>query len=168
MPSKFEKLSMPELKSRLVQAVKVTKATMAPMLYYLRKRIKAQGKSGQGFGQWVEEHLEIHRRTADRWADEWAVAEGLKKAPKKTVKTFRHLSKGVTSNSNGRVTVPLSFVLVQKEADEFIAAMNILGDKATVVIYDAVIKAAQSHKKPVQAASRLTFPPDKAPVGVRQ
>src|ERR1700687_5546672 len=89
MSIKIEQLKIAELKSRLCQAAKQSRATMAPMLYWLRDKIKKQGKAGQGFGPWVEKHLDITRRTADRWADEWAISEGLKKSP-----TSRQKSKG--------------------------------------------------------------------------
>ena len=81
MSEDIEQLKITELKSRLCQAAKQSRATMAPMLYWLREKIKDQGKAGKGFGPWVEKHLDITRRTADRWADEWAKKNGRKKAP---------------------------------------------------------------------------------------
>jgi len=41
---------------------------MAPVLYYLRQKIKAQGsrndlrRKAEGFGEWVEAHLDFTRR----------------------------------------------------------------------------------------------------------
>ena len=123
---------------------------MAPLLYYLRDKLKAQGKTGAGFGAWVEDHLDISRRTADRWADQWGISKGLMKPRKAS--TFKQVSKSAKPNPDGSVTVPLSFVLSEKEADKFLAAMRILGDRATSVIYDAVIAAAYPPKKPAQSA----------------
>ncbi len=161
MPSKIEELTITELKSRLLHAAKQSRKLMAPMLYYLRQKIKAQGKAGQGFGQWVEDNLDITRRTADRWANEWAVSQKLRKPSKPKPKAFRQMSKSAQASPDGKVTVPLSFVLPDKEAEEFIAAMQLLGDKATSIIYNAVVVAARTHKKPAQPAAtpkqRLTF-----------
>ena len=154
MPQNFEKLSVPQLKSRLIQAVKLTKANMAPMLYYLRKKIKAQGKAGQGFGHWVEEHLEIHRRTADRWADQWAIAQGLKKPAKKVVKTFRQLSKSIKPDPAGNMTVNVSLIRPEADAKKFMEAMDVLGEEASDIIYTAVVTAAS--KKPVKNVTVLT------------
>ena len=131
----LEKLSIQQLKSKLTTAwgryQRAAERTMAPLLYYLRKRLNAQGKKGEGFGVWVEDHLDISRRTADRWADCWAVAHGLMKERKRG-KTFRHLSKGKRPkvNPDGMEQIPLSFTLTTAEADDFWAAMKILGDKA--------------------------------------
>lgn len=47
------KFTIAQLKSRLVHHAKRSRAVMAPLLYELRKRIKAQGRSGEGFGAWV-------------------------------------------------------------------------------------------------------------------
>lgn len=167
MPSEasLEKLTVAELKAKLCRVWKkyqhTAERTMAPLLYYLRQKIKAQGKAGQGFGLWVEENLDITRRTADRWANEWAVSQKLRKPSKPKPKAFRQMSKSAKANPDGKVTVPLSFVLPDKEAEEFMAAMQLLGDKATGIIYDAVLTAARAHKKPAQPAAtpkrKLTF-----------
>jgi hypothetical protein len=72
MPSKEEiaNLSVTELKTKL-QAVwrkheKLCRPQMAPLLFHLRLKLKAQGKKGTGFGVWCEDTLDISRRTADR------------------------------------------------------------------------------------------------------
>jgi hypothetical protein len=89
----------------------------------------------------------------DRWANEWAVSKGLRKPSKSKPKTFGQMSRSVQPRTDGQVTVPLSFVLAEKEAEEFIAAMQLLGDKATSIILDAVLTAARSHKKPTQSVA---------------
>ena len=156
MPSEasLEKLTVAELKAKLCRVWKKyqrpAERTMAPLLYYLRDKLKAQGKTGAGFGAWVEDHLDICRRSADRWANEWAVSKGLMK-PRKPL-TFRQVSKSAKPNSDGKVTVPLSFVLPEREAAEFLAAMKTLGDKATSIIFNAVVAAAHPPKKPAQSA----------------
>lgn len=164
MPSQttLEKLSVSQLQSKLSRAwsryQRAAERTMAPLLYYLRKRVNAQGKKGAGFGVWVEDNLDISRRTADRWADTWAIGKGLMKERKRG-KTFRHLTKGKRAkpNPDGKVQVPLSFLLPTAEAKTFWAAMEVLGEKAVKVIYDAVIAAAipAAPKKPSRPAHSL-------------
>ncbi len=151
----FEKLSVAELKATLEKIwrkhEKLCREQMAPLLYHLRLKLKAQGKSGAGFGAWVEDHLDISRRTADRWADEWAISKGLMKPRKAS--TFRQMSKSKKKASpDGQITVPLSFILPKEEADKFFAAMQILGDRATNIVYAAVISAAYPSTTPAQSA----------------
>jgi hypothetical protein len=95
----LQKLSEQELKSAIVSAWKkheeLAKQDLAPMLYWLRDKLRAQGARNdltqdkdRGFAFWVEEHLDISRRTADRWCDWYAVEAGLKPAS-----TSGHVSK---------------------------------------------------------------------------
>lgn len=161
----LEKLSVTQLQTKLARVWKkyqrAAERTMAPLLYYLRKRVNAQGKKGSGFGVWVEDHLDISRRTADRWADDWAISKGLMKERKRG-KTFRHLSKGKRDkpNPDGKEQVPLSFTLTTAEANAFWDAMKVLGSKAPRVIYEAVIAAANVYeaKKPSQPSQSPSIP----------
>jgi hypothetical protein len=152
--SKFEKLSVAELKTKLEMIwgkhEKLCHEQMAPLLYHLRLKLKAQGKSGAGFGAWVEDHLDISRRTADRWADQWAISKGLMKPRKAT--TFRQMSKSEKESRDGQITVPLSFILPKEEADKFFEALKVLGDRATVIVYAAVMAAAYPSTTPAQSA----------------
>lgn len=153
--SSFEKLSVAELKATLEKIwskhEKLCHSKMAPLLYHLRLKLKAQGKSGAGFGAWVEDYLDISRRTADRWADQWAISKGLMKPRRKS--TFRHLSKSEKKASrDGLITVPYSFTLPEEEADKFLEAVSILGDRATDVVYAAVMSAAYPSTTPAQSA----------------
>jgi hypothetical protein len=95
----IQKLSEQDLKPAIVAAWKqheeLAKQDLAPMLYWLREKLRAQGACNdltqdkdRGFGFWVEEHLEISRRTADRWCDWYAVEMGYKQDS-----TSGHLSK---------------------------------------------------------------------------
>ncbi len=87
----LEKLSIDELQLALRKYAAVTKEQMAPLLYYLRLKLKKQGsRKGEGFGAWVEANLLFTRRTADTWANEWGAALGLMKPP-----TSRKISKGL-------------------------------------------------------------------------
>lgn len=83
------KLSEQELKSAIIATWKkheeLAKRDLAPMLYWLREKLRAQGARNdltqdkdRGFGFWVEEHLDFSRRTADRWCEWYAVEAGLK------------------------------------------------------------------------------------------
>jgi hypothetical protein len=83
------KLSEQELKSAIIAAWKkhegLAKKDLAPMLYWLREKLRAQGARNdltqdkdRGFGFWVEERLDFSRRTADRWCEWYAVEAGIK------------------------------------------------------------------------------------------
>ncbi len=84
---KPETLSEQELKRAIKSAwqkfEKPVQQEMAPLLYWLRIRLKAPGARNdisdkdRGFGAWVDENLGISRRTADRWADAYGEANGL-------------------------------------------------------------------------------------------
>jgi hypothetical protein len=115
----LETLSVSELKNQLCKVWEkhrhTAERTMAPLLYFLRKKLKAQGKSGAGFGAWVEDNLDVSRRTADRWADAYAVSKGWKKPKKQNTPAFGQMSKSAKPNPDGKVTVPLSFVLEQDQ-----------------------------------------------------
>ena len=155
--SSFEKLPVAELKATLENIwgkhKKMCRVQMRPLLYHLRLKLKAQGKSGAGFGAWVEDHLDICRRTADLWADEWAISKGLMKPRKRNGTTFRKISKSAKKASrDGLITVPYSFTLPEEEADKFLEAVSILGDRATDIVYAAVMSAAYPSTTPAQSA----------------
>jgi hypothetical protein len=95
----LSKLTEPELKAAIIAAWKkheeLAKQELAPMLYWLRDKLRAQGARNdltqdkdRGFAFWVEEHLDISRRTADRWCDWYAVKVGYRQDA-----TSGHLSK---------------------------------------------------------------------------
>lgn len=97
--SELRKLNEQELKAAIVAAWKkheeLAKQDLAPMLYWLRDKLRAQGARNdltqdkdRGFAFWVEERLDISRRTADRWCDWYAVEMGYKQDS-----TSGHLSK---------------------------------------------------------------------------
>lgn len=93
----IQKLNERELKAAIKSVWKkheeLAKQDLAPLLYYLREQLRAQGarndlaNADRGFAAWVEENLDISRRTADRWCDWFAVETGLKS------ETSRQLSK---------------------------------------------------------------------------
>lgn len=88
------------LKSAWKKYEKPAQLETAPLLYWLRIRLKAPGARNdiadkdRGFGAWVEENLPISRRTADRWADAYGEATGLKERET----TSGQLTKGLDVN----------------------------------------------------------------------
>lgn len=116
------------------------------MLYWLRERLRAQGARNdiadqdRGFGVWVEDNLGITRRTADRWADQWAIEQGRKKPREKKAKEPLDRK---SKSSDGTVTLNVSFVVSEQEHGTFLEAMEILGEAAQRIIYEAVVNAAR-------------------------
>jgi hypothetical protein len=97
--SELQNRTEAELKAAIKSAWKkhepLAKKGMAPLLYWLRVKLRAPGSRNdihdkdRGFGAWVDEHLDISRATADRWADEYAREKGLKPEP-----TSPHVRRG--------------------------------------------------------------------------
>jgi hypothetical protein len=148
------KLTVPALQSALKRCVRVTKAQAAPLLYYLRIKLKKQGsRTREGFGAWVEEHLPFTRRTADLWADEYGIAHGLMKK-----QTSRKISKGFKIRRGDPLpdgVVRIDFVLPTEDQKKFDQAKRTLKERNVnlgQVIYEAVIAAAVS--KPKSKAAR--------------
>ena len=85
--SEIQKLNEQELKAAIKSAWKkherLAKKDMAPLLFWLRLKLRAQGSRNdiqdkdRGFGAWVEDNLDITRRTVDRWADKYGLDNGL-------------------------------------------------------------------------------------------
>ncbi len=154
----FESLSVSQLKEKLEKIwqkhEKLCRTEMAPLLYHLRLKLKAQGKTGAGFGVWVEDTLDISRRTADRWADEWAIRQGLKKPSKKS-RTFRQVTKsGNGETGDDKVVVTFQMTLTNEENKVWLAALRALGSAAAQrVIFEAVLNAGGPPKKPVASAT---------------
>jgi len=116
------RLSEQELKAAIISAWKkheeLAKQDLAPLLYWLRDKLRAQGARNdltqdkdRGFAFWVEEHLDISRRTADRWCDWYAVKMGYKQDS-----TSGHLSKSeldvwedVLDTHKGKQQIALNF-----------------------------------------------------------
>jgi hypothetical protein len=86
--AEIRKLDEHELKAAIKSVWKkheeLAKQDLAPLLYYLREQLRAQGarndlaNADRGFAAWVEENLDISRRTVDRWCEWFAVAAGIK------------------------------------------------------------------------------------------
>jgi len=82
--AEIRKLNEHELKAAIKSVWKhheeSAKRDLAPLLYYLREQLRAQGarndlgiEKDRGFAAWVEENIDISRRTADRWCEWFAV-----------------------------------------------------------------------------------------------
>jgi hypothetical protein len=164
---KIEDLSVTELKNKL-QTIwrkheKLCRESMGEYLYWLRKRMRAQGARNdkkdkpEGFGAWCEDNLSITRRTADKWADDWAIAQGLKKPSKKTPKTFRTTSKSDESNAAGddNIVVLYQMILTRDEHRAWLAALKVLGPAADKIVFNAVLDTAHVPvpKKSVMSAT---------------
>jgi hypothetical protein len=120
--SELRKLNEQELKAAIISAWKkheeLAKHDLAPLLYWLRDKLRAQGARNdltqdkdRGFAFWVEEHLDISRRTADRWCDWYAVKMGYKQDS-----TSGHLSKSdvdqwedILDTHKGKSQIALNF-----------------------------------------------------------
>jgi hypothetical protein len=98
--SEYAKLNEHQLKAAIKTEWKKheesAKQDLAPLLYYLREQLRAQGarndlsvvEKDRGFAAWVEENLDITRRTADRWCEWFADEAGFKQNS-----TSRHVSR---------------------------------------------------------------------------
>jgi len=172
---KAENLSVAELKSK-VQNIwrkheKLCRASMGEHLYWLRKKMRAQGARNdkkakpEGFGAWCEENLHITRRTVDKWADAWAISHGLKKPSTKQTKTFRPDSKSDKGNPvDGSMVVDYQMTLTPDENRAWLDALRVLGPAAQKIVFNAVLSAAHVAvpRKPAMSATeasrkRLTF-----------
>jgi hypothetical protein len=95
--SELQNRTEAELKSAIKSAWKkherLAKKDMAPLLYWLRVKLRAPGSRNdihdkdRGFGAWVEDNLDISRATADRWAEQHALENGLKEPTSPHVRT---------------------------------------------------------------------------------
>ena len=172
---KAENLSVAELKSKLQNIwrkhEKLCRASMGEHLYWLRKKMRAQGARNdkkakpEGFGAWCEENLHITRRTVDKWADAWAISHGLKKPSTKQTKTFRPDSKSDKGNPvDGSMVVDYQMTLTPDENRAWLDALRVLGPAAQKIVFNAVLSAAHVAvpRKPAMSATeasrkRLTF-----------
>jgi hypothetical protein len=136
-------LSVPQLKSTLIQHARVTKERMAPLLYYLKQKLKKQGsRKGEGFAAWVKKNLPITTRTADRWLTDWAVENGLMKS------TSRQKSRSPVPNAReNERACSLLFSFEGDQRKEFDRAVEVLGADYEQVIFDAVTKEAEHRKR---------------------
>jgi hypothetical protein len=168
MPAKYENLSISELKSKLIRAAEETRESMAELLYWLRKKLKAPGKRNDlrrkkvGFGAWCETSLGISRRTADRWADDWAIANGKKKKPvPKPTPTSRQDDQRFeeSETSPPKITFNLPLLFTEAEQEKFIEAWEALTDEvATQLVFDTVLEKARALEGP-RPADPFQLPP---------
>jgi hypothetical protein len=164
-------LSEQELKAAIISAWKkheeLAKQDLAPLLYWLRDKLRAQGARNdltqdkdRGFAFWVDEHLDISRRTADRWCDWYAVEMGLKQDS-----TFGHLSKSdldvwedVLDTHKGKQQITLNFWVPTVMHSQYSKALTTLQRKFACkdkkealvkgVIYAAsVINSGRGHSR---------------------
>jgi hypothetical protein len=145
----------------------------APLLYHLRKRLRAPGRDGEGFEKWVDENLGIAIRTANRWASWYAEQIGMNQStrstphrlsvPKRNVLSLGHVAETVPEElddvfdsedavesgqpeylHNEAHPVPFQIMLTDDEETEWDHALEVLPDnRVTSVIFEAVTKAAK-------------------------
>jgi hypothetical protein len=147
------KLRIANLKSELIKLGAKYAEDSKTLLYHLRTELKAQGKRGEGFGDWVEKNLEISRRTADRWADEYAVSIGEKPTSRQDVQKWAPAPRRTDDN-----LYPLELEFDNREERTiFHHAVAILQREKTLqqVIKHAVLAAAAKVKKPNENAHSL-------------
>lgn len=133
-------LSIPKLKAELMKLGAKSKE----LLYHLRQKLKAQGKRGEGFGDWVEKNLDITRRTADRWADAYAISIGEKTTSRQKVQRWVPGPRRIDDN-----LYPLELEFPDcEERKMFNQAVGILQREKRLkqVIYEAVLTAAKVKK----------------------
>jgi hypothetical protein len=157
---KAQQLTIPQLKSRLVQTANRSEKLMAPMLFFLRKKLKAQGKAGQGFGLWVEENLQITRRTADRWANEWGIVnEKMKRPSKRTSGQHDQKSRKDAESGPPKVTFNLPLLLNDGEHEVFMWAVETIGeDEVARLVFKTVTEKAKELQGP-RPADPFQLPP---------
>ena len=148
------KLTVSQLKSELKrtwQRYSAIKEKMAPLLYELRKKLRAPGnRKGEGWAAWIEAgHIGICVRTANRWADEYA---GKKPTSGQKSRGFK-IARGQPLPDG---VVRIDFVLNTEEQRSFEEAKRILkerGEKIGRVIYEAVLAAANQKSKAARAGA---------------
>lgn len=155
MSKKIEQLNIAELKSGLIDAAKQSQEEMAPLLYYLRAKLKARGQVGKGFGAWVQDNLVITRRTADTWANDWAISQGLKKTPaaKTSGKISRSsLAEPITISSGPRkVCCNLSIWITEAAQEALLFTWGRLGEEAaTQFLLDSFAQAEKESSQRLQ------------------
>ena len=153
-------LSIEELKSELINlGAKYAKDSKA-LMYHLRKKLKAQGKRGEGFGEWVEKNLDITRRTADRWADEYEISIGEKSTSRQNVQKW---IPGPRQTDDNLYPLELEFD-DREELKAFHQAVARLQHEKRLkpVIYEAVLAAAKVRKPNENAHSAAYAQPPRS------
>ena len=165
MQAEIQNLTEQELKTAIKAKWKKheesAKKDLAPLLYWLRDKLRAQGARNdltqdkdRGFSFWVEEHLDISRRTADRWCDWYAVETGLKPA------TSGHLSKSdldvwedVLDTHKGKQQIAMNFwvkTAIHKQFQTSLAKLQSrfgLKDKKEAIVRGVIYAATVVNKK---------------------
>jgi hypothetical protein len=174
------KLSEEDLKAALIkaweQAEQNTREKMAPLLYYLHKKLLARGQKGKGFERWVDKELGIAVRTARRWVSWYAEQIG-EKPPKE--KPPKEKPPGVTigqvaesedededdevkeieyeeeeQDPDGRSWVSFQILLTESEDAQFRRSMSVLAERFSEVVFAAVTNQAAELAGPLVEVSR--------------
>jgi hypothetical protein len=169
----YAKLSEQQLKDSLVKAwhraEESTRQEMAPMLYHLRLKLRAPGRKGMEFEVWVEENLGINIRTANCWASWHEKKIGGVKAtrPRKGKLSLGQMAepfpdeKATQEDSDVDEPEPapedmrpvhVQLMLTEPQEEKFRGAMEVLGDRATAIIFHEVVSQAAA-SSPVWSVS---------------
>jgi hypothetical protein len=195
------KLNEQELKSAIISAWKkheeLVKKDLAPMLYWLRDKLRAQGARNdisdkdRGFGFWVEEHLDISRRTADRWCEWYAVEAGLKEPTSSHVsKSDLEMAVQCLDTHKGKLQIAFNFWIPKSMHAQYQKALSHLQKQFGVkdkkealvrgVIYAATVinsgrghsklvgKTASSQRPRIAESSRLSRKGVRHPVAIKR
>jgi hypothetical protein len=115
----LQNLTEQELKTAIKAVWKkhdeLAKKDLAPMLYWLRDKLRAQGARNdiqdkdRGFAAWCEENLDISRRTADRWCDWNAVETRLKPTSGHVSKSEEERWEDILDTRKGRQQIAFNY-----------------------------------------------------------
>jgi hypothetical protein len=133
-----KKLTVTQLQSELKktwQRYSAVKAEMSPLLYELRRKLRAQGKKGEGWAAWVEAgHIGISLKTANRWADEIAGEKGTSSR-----KSRGGLKARAAETPVWKFSAPTTAWFTSERQRELNEAIQIVGDnRAAQLIYEAI------------------------------
>ncbi len=160
------KLSEKDLKAALInaweQVEQNTREKMAPLLYYLHKKLLARGQKGKGFERWVGAELGIAVRTARRWVSWYAEQIG-EKPPKEPTVTIGQVAESEDEEEDSEEDedededeaepappapdalhpVHILIMLTEAQEQEFLTARTELEDEQfSQVVFHAVVSQA--------------------------
>jgi hypothetical protein len=138
------KLNEQELKAAIISAWKkheaLAKTELAPLLYWLRERLRAQGARNdltqdkhRGWELWVTTHLDISRSTADAWCAWYAKEAGLVPAERTSTDVGGSEDDGfyedIVDKHKGRQKITVSYYLPKTVYSQYQKALTKIQNK---------------------------------------
>ncbi len=138
------KLNEQELKAAIISAWKkheaLAKTELAPLLYWLRERLRAQGARNdltqdkhRGWELWVTTHLDISRSTADAWCAWYAKEAGLVPAERTSTDVGGSEDDGfyedIIDKHKGRQKITVSYCLPKTVYSQYHKALTKIQNK---------------------------------------